>query len=155
MIEMIAAVAKNGVIGYKNGLPWGRIENDMRWFKSMTVGKNVVMGKNTFLSIGKPLKDRNNIVLSSDERFKHEGIHVLRRFPIDREDMIIIGGERLYREHLSMTDVLYLTMIDRECLGDAHFPMEEIDRLGFRKAIEIRSVDDLTFLKLVKPLRAR
>ena len=133
---MIAAVARNGVIGVDNRLPW-RLPDDMRHFRALTVGHSVIMGRKTWESIGKPLAERQNIVVSRALHGSMPGAELahsldealdLARLP---EPAFVIGGEALYREALPRADLLYLTEIQRDFQGDARFP--EFDRPQWRE----------------------
>ncbi|THF74562.1 dihydrofolate reductase [Cohnella fermenti] len=125
-ITLIAAVARNGVIGADNALLW-RLPADMKFFKSRTVGKPVLMGRKTFESLGRPLKDRTNIVLSRTLAEAPEGCILVRTAEeaIDvyaKEELMVIGGAELYRQLLGKADRLVLTEIDESFEGDAFFP---------------------------------
>ena len=129
MLSIIAAVAKNGVIGNKGKLPW-HLSEDLKHFKEITMGHPIIMGRKTFQSIGHPLPGRENIVLSSDEDFQAEGITVIHSFAEEIEKYsdqksFVIGGEKVYQLSLPLVDRLYLTLIDRDFEGDTYFP--EID----------------------------
>ena len=125
MIEMISAISKNKAIGKDNSLLWN-IPEDMKHFVKTTKGKTVVMGSNTFFSIGKPLKNRRNIVLSRDpSKFKEYDVEVISDYNEIlslNEDVIIIGGEKIYNLFLEHTDILHLTVVDKEYDGDTFFP---------------------------------
>jgi dihydrofolate reductase len=139
-VSIIAAVAKNRVIGNKNQLPW-HIKEDLQRFKRLTEHHVVVMGKNTYRSIGRPLPRRTNIVIS-DEAFEDEQIIIARSLDealekakgIEPEEIFIIGGAMVYKETIHLADRLYLTEIDRAYEGDTFFP----DYGGFTKIIEER-----------------
>jgi len=126
MISIIAAVAANGVIGDKNDLLW-HISEDLRNFKRLTSGHPVVMGRRTFESLGRPLPNRTNVVVSrSDTVFEgcatvHSLVGALAMFPSD-EEVFIIGGAQIYAEALPVADRLYLTRVGREYDGDTSFP---------------------------------
>ena len=129
MISIIAAVAKNGVIGIKNGLPW-KLSGDMKYFSKTTTGKTVLMGKNTFFSIvnmlGKPLPNRKNLVLSQSAN-DIEGAEVLKSWKevlnrSKKEEIFIIGGASVYAQAMPDADKLYITEVDSEPEGDAYFP---------------------------------
>ncbi len=141
-ISIIAAVAGNGVIGQKNDLPW-RIPEDMAYFKKMTLGKSVIMGKNTFESIGKPLPERKNIVLSRDTSYKNcfmaESIEEALAL-VEGEEAMVIGGASIYSQFMPMANKLYLTMIDQEFEGDSFFP--EIDFNEWREESRIKGRGD-------------
>ena len=126
MITLIAASSVNGVIGIDNKLPW-RLPEDLKRFKSLTTGKNILMGKKTFQSIGnKALPNRTNIVLSRDKNFKApEGVIVYNSLdevlPLFN-DLVIIGGSEIYKQTIKLADVIELTLIDKEFEGDSFFP---------------------------------
>jgi len=130
IISMIAAMAKNNVIGIKNGLPWD-LPADMKHFREITSGKTVIMGARTFESIGKALPKRRNIVVTLDKNQIAEGAEIV--FSLDEaieackneEEIMIIGGASIYRQFLPKAQRVYLTVIDGEFEGDAFFP--EID----------------------------
>jgi dihydrofolate reductase len=132
-IVQVAAVAKNGVIGRAGVLPW-RLKSELAHFRSITLGKPVVMGRKTFCSIGKPLSGRTNIVVSRDPGFAAAGTVVaasieaalavaggdaLRR---GASEIVIIGGADLYRQTLAAAQRLVITWVDLEPEGDAIFP---------------------------------
>ncbi len=128
-INIIAAVSENNVIGKNGKLPW-HLSNDLKRFKRLTLNKPVVMGRKTFESIGRPLPQRRNIVLSTTLS-NQDGIEVfnslnacLKRLDADKVDEIfIIGGERLYKETLNLADKLFLTRVHTKIEdGDAFFP---------------------------------
>lgn len=130
-ISMIAALANNNVIGNKGTLPW-HLKNDFAWFVKNTKNKIVVMGRKNYEDIirytkGKPLKDRVNIVLTTQEDFEHEGFlvfhsveEILMNFP--NEDLMIIGGTQIYNLFLPISTELILTEIKKDYEGDTFFP---------------------------------
>lgn len=135
--SLIAAVSKNGVIGCRetNSMPWKRIPVDMKRFKNLTKKSGVVvMGRLTFESIGKPLPDRKNIVLTRRKDFHISGVHIadsLKRalllaneFKPKTEELMIIGGESLFKFALlsGLASTVYLTRIQEEFKGDVFFP---------------------------------
>jgi dihydrofolate reductase len=132
-INIIVAADLNNCIGKDNQLPW-KLSNDLKYFKKLTTNHCVIMGRNTFDSIGKPLPNRVNIVLSKNEYFKQEGIVV--RSSVDealaycarwkQQEVFVIGGDSIYRQTLDTADKIYLTRVETEVdSGDAFFP--EID----------------------------
>ena len=136
-ITLVAALAENGVIGRDNGLPW-RLMSDMVHFRAITMGKPVVMGRKTFLSIGRPLPGRTTIVVSRDHTFAAPGVVVaptveaaltvaqgdaLRR---RAECIIVAGGADLYAQTMPLAEWLHITYVHRAVDGDAYFPA--IDR---------------------------
>lgn len=130
MISMIAAVADGNVIGGGNTLLW-HISEDMRHFKALTTGHVVVMGRKTFVSMGRPLPDRTNVVISSQPDFAPEGCLVARSLDeavgmfAAGEEIFIIGGGRVYAESMHMAERLYITRVMAAYEGDTFFPKIE------------------------------
>lgn len=133
---MIVAAASNGVIGAEGGIPW-RLPDDQKFFRRMTTGQAIVIGRKTFDSIGKALPGRRNLVLTRRAAPEVEGVEF---FPdltaaLDAaraggvEECFIAGGEALYREGLALADRIYLTRVDAEPEGDTFFP--ELDARDF------------------------
>ncbi|KLV11179.1 type 3 dihydrofolate reductase [Photobacterium ganghwense] len=126
-ISMIAAMAKDRVIGKDNAMPW-HLPADFAWFKKVTMGKPIVMGRKTFESIGRPLPGRQNIVISRNPDFTAEGVTVVSDIAAaqsaagDVEELMIIGGGSIYEACLPLADRLYLTFIDLTVAGDTCFP---------------------------------
>jgi len=131
LISLIAAMTNNRVIGKDNQMPW-HLPADLRHFKQKTLGKPVVMGRKTYQSIGKPLPGRLNIVLSRNPRPEQQGQHENLKYVSTPEqaialaeneaELMIIGGEAIYRLFLPLATRAYLTYIDTELEGDACFP---------------------------------
>ena len=135
MISIIVAVAQNGVIGDKNSLLW-HISEDMRFFKRTTSGHPVIMGRKTYESLGRPLPNRSNVVISRTMG-EIEGCTVVRSleeaialFPAE-EEVFVIGGAQIYAQALPLVDKLYLTIVHRDYEGDTTFP--EIDYSQWRE----------------------
>jgi len=129
MISIIAAVAGNRIIGKGNKLPW-KIPADMEHFKNLTDGHTVIMGRKTFESIGRPLPGRKNVVMSRNSNFKAEGCYVIHSAAealelAGSEEVFVMGGAELYAEFMDYAERMYITLIDEDFDGDAHFP--EID----------------------------
>ena len=126
-VSMIAAMAKNRVIGLDNKMPW-HLPADLQFFKRVTLGKPVIMGRKTFQSIGRPLPGRQNIVLSRDTKLSIEGVDCVQTLEQaqalagDVDEVMIIGGATIYEQFLAQADRLYLTFIDLETQGDTQFP---------------------------------
>jgi dihydrofolate reductase len=123
--KAIAAMSENRVIGAGNRIPW-HLPEDFKWFKKMTVGHVIVMGRKTFESIGKPLPNRETIVLSRSN-FQHPGVRVvgdLAAIDLQREarEVFICGGAQVYAQALGLCSELYLTLVKRVVEGDAFFP---------------------------------
>jgi dihydrofolate reductase len=137
-IALIVAASQNNVIGLNNQLPW-HLPGDLQYFKAMTLGKPVIMGRKTFESIGKPLPGRDNIVISRQADYVAEGIKLVSSLKQAIElgesinlingaqEVMIIGGAQIYAESLRMADRVYLTRVHREVEGDAYFPELEAD----------------------------
>jgi len=127
IISLIAAMAKNCVIGKDNGMPW-HLPADLKHFKALTLGKPIIMGRKTYESIGRPLPGRLNIVISTNTRYTLDGCETVTSLEEaltlvnDVEEVMIIGGGFLYAQTLSQANKLYLTLIDLEVDGDTQFP---------------------------------
>ncbi len=124
---MIAAMAKQRVIGKDNQMPW-HLPADLKHFKAVTMGKPVIMGRLTYQSIGRPLPGRLNIVVSRNVDLAIEGVTVVNTVQAaldlveDEDEVMIIGGGNIYQQCLVFADTLYLTFIEKDVEGDAHFP---------------------------------
>ena len=159
MITIIAAMDKNRVIGKGNTIPW-HLPADFAHFKETTAGHPVIMGLNTYKSIGRPLPQRTNIVLSKDDE-EIEGClmaHSLEEaFDLAKENsenIFVIGGASVYEQTLPFADTLNLTLIDAEVDGDIFFPefnhdeWKEVSREE-RKADE-KNIYDMSFVKYIR-----
>lgn len=127
MISIIVACSENNVIGKDNGLIW-RLSNDLKRFKALTTGHAIVMGRKTFESIGRPLPNRRNIILSKNLE-SMEGCEIMRSADevlelakSTDEELFIIGGGQVYEQFLPFADKLYLTLVHTEAEGDTFFP---------------------------------
>ena len=132
-IVLVAAISENGAIGRGNTLPW-RLRSDMQHFRAVTMGKPVIMGRKTFLSIGKPLAGRTNIVVSRDPAFAAPGILVApsidaalaaaRGDALRRRagEIIVAGGAVTYSQVIPLAARIVVTYIHRAVEGDAYFP---------------------------------
>lgn len=126
MISIIVAVAANGVIGDNNSLLW-HISEDLRNFKRITSGHPVIMGRKTFESLGRPLPDRTNVVVSRTAtaidgcRVAASLDEAIAMFPAD-EEAFIIGGAQIYAQALDAADKIYITRVGRDYEGDTSFP---------------------------------
>jgi dihydrofolate reductase len=126
-LSVIAAVARNGVIGRDNALPW-RLPEDLKRFKLLTMGHHIIMGRKTYESLGRLLPGRTTVIVSRNAQYAVPGALVagslkqaLTACAAD-DEVFVIGGAQLYREALPLADKLYLTLIDKDFEGDAHFP---------------------------------
>ena len=126
-ISIIVALAENRVIGIENRLPW-HLPGDMKWFRRHTLGKPVVMGRKTFESLGRPLPERHNIVVTADAAYQAPGATVTHSIDEamaaagDVPEVMILGGESFYRQMLPRADRLILTLVHADVPGDAWFP---------------------------------
>lgn len=130
MINMIVATSTNKYIGINNELPW-HISEDLKYFKNVTKGQTILMGRKTYESIGRPLPNRTNIVLTRDSSFSAEGVEVVHTLEEalarcqKEEQVFIIGGGEIYKLFLPYADKLYITLVDKVIDGDTSFPEYE------------------------------
>ena len=132
-LNLIAAVASNGVIGRDNALPW-RLSADLKHFKSLTMGHHLLMGRRTFSSIGRALPGRISVVITRDENFRGDGIvtapsieRALEIASVDAE-AFVCGGAQIYQQTLHRADRMFITQVHAEVKGDAFFP--DFDDVG-------------------------
>ncbi|MEZ5792007.1 MAG: dihydrofolate reductase [Nitratireductor sp.] len=138
-IALVVAVGENGVIGADGGLPW-RLPSDLKRFKSVTMGKPIIMGRKTWQSIGKALPGRANIVVTRDGEFRAEGADVTSsledaitlagvraRCSGGAGEICIIGGGRIYADAMALADRLYVTHVKAAPQGDTFFPAIDPD----------------------------
>jgi dihydrofolate reductase len=142
-VVLIAAIADNGVIGSDNRLIW-RLRTDLQRFRRLTTGCPIIMGRKTYLSIGKPLPGRQTVVLTRDRAFHAEGVHVAHEVPealalaqrlgqeMGAHSVIVGGGTEIYAQMLPLADRLELTMVHARPSGDAVFP--DWDKAAFAEA---------------------
>ena len=127
-ISIIVAMAQNRTIGINNTLPW-RCPEDLKHFKSLTMGHHMIMGRKTFDSIGKPLPGRTTVVVTRNPALKIEGcivtnsLHDAIAACADDDEIFVVGGADLYTQALPLVSTLYVTEIQRDIAGDAHFPL--------------------------------
>jgi dihydrofolate reductase len=126
MIIFVVAMDQNRGIGYNGKLPW-LLPADMKFFRETTTGHVVFMGRKTYESIGKPLPDRTNVVLTRDVSFQAEGVQVAHsvKEAVSRysdEDLYVIGGAEIFKEMLPAADKLLITRIHHEFPADTYFP---------------------------------
>lgn len=144
ILSQIAAMAKNRVIGGDNRLLW-HIPEDLKFFKEKTKGHIMIMGRKTFESLGKPLPNRMHIVITRNRDFKYEHPMVRVAADVDAavreaskltpafgEEVFIVGGGEIYKQTLSITNRIYLTVVEADFAGDASFP--EFDEGVFKLA---------------------
>jgi dihydrofolate reductase len=127
IIRLVVAVAENGVIGKDNTLIW-HLPADLKWFKESTTGFPIIMGRKTFESVGRPLPNRRNIVITRDASYAREGIEVVNSTAealaicTQEERVSVIGGGEIYRMFMDVADELYLTRVHHSFEGDTYFP---------------------------------
>lgn len=125
MIKIIVAISKNRVIGDSNKLIWN-LPSDLKRFKEITTGHPIVMGRKTYQSIGRPLPNRRNIIITRDEEYEVEGCEVVNSIEeallLTGNDCFIIGGGEIYKQTLHIAEQIYMTIVDEEFLGDTQFP---------------------------------
>lgn len=142
-IALIAALAENRCIGVDNKLPW-YLPEDLKYFKAATTGKAIIMGRTTFDSLGKPLPNRTNIVITRNPDFTApEGVRVVHSLEEalqiaksvahinGNDEVVVIGGAQIYAQALPLADRLYLTEVHKAVEGDAFFP--EYDRSAWQE----------------------
>ena len=136
-LSLIVAYANHRVIGIENRLPW-HLPEDLRYFKATTSGHTIIMGRKTYESIGRPLPNRRNIVLTRQSNWQALGCEVFTDIPSalaachDEQEVFVIGGAELYRQALPYAARVYATEIDLEIEGDATFP--ELPKNEFTEA---------------------
>ena len=135
-LSLIAALARNRVIGIENRLPW-KLPEDLAHFKALTLGHPILMGRKTFESLGRPLPGRRNIVITRNADYQPTGCEIATSIPEavalcpGAEEIFFIGGAELYKQVLPLVDRLYLTEVHTHAQGDAWFP--DYDRHAFRE----------------------
>ncbi|MET3876766.1 dihydrofolate reductase [Chitinophaga sp. OAE865] len=128
-ISIIVAASENNVIGINNMLPW-RLPTDLKYFKSTTLGKPIVMGRKTFESLGKPLPGRPNIVITRQQNFQPEGAYVVssveegieKAKSFGGDELFITGGSQIFEQAWPLVERIYLTRVYAVVHGDAFFP---------------------------------
>ncbi len=128
LISLIVAHDENRVIGYENDMPW-HLPGDLAYFKRTTMGKPIVMGRKTFESIGKALPGRLNIVITTQADYDAENIvtvssleEAIQVASAQSEEIMIIGGGKIFKSALPLADRLYITQINHTFNGDTYFP---------------------------------
>lgn len=127
ILSIIAAMSENRVIGKDKGLPW-YLPADLQFFKSKTLGHTVIMGRKTFDSVGKPLPNRRNIVITRQSNFSVEKVETAHSIEQalalveGEEEVFIAGGGEIYRQSLAIADRIYLTIVHHKLDGDTFFP---------------------------------
>lgn len=128
-LSIIAAIGKNRELGKNNRLLW-RLPEDLKRFKTLTIGHPIIMGRKTYESIGRPLPKRLNIIVTRQKKYRADGCALTDSLDEalklaranDHEEIFVIGGAELYAQALSMADRLYLTLVNAEPEADVFFP---------------------------------
>lgn len=162
MISLIVAHDNNRCIGLNGDMPWGKsLKYDLAWFRRNTINKIVIMGSNTFHSIGKPLPDRHNIVLTHDYYksllYLSQGCEVsvtvedlIERYENSEEEVFVIGGEDIYNQFLPHANKLYITHILHDFEGDTFFPYYNNNEYSKTYDSAIEDVYNIRFMIIEK-----
>lgn len=128
IISIIVAVAENNVIGYDNKLIW-HLPADLKFFKSITTGHHIIMGRKTYESIGKPLPNRTTVIVTRNAAFKADGCLVvgsleeaISRIPAAEKEVFIVGGAEIYKQSIGLAQRIYFTKVHHQFEGDTFFP---------------------------------
>ena len=155
MISLIVAHDPNRVIGFENKMPW-YIPGDLAYFKKTTMDKAIVMGRNTFESIGRVLPGRKNIIVSRNPDYKIEGAEVVTDLveaieiaSAHHEEVMVIGGEQIFQAVLPKADRLYITFIQQSFEGDTYFPPYGDDWVLVETTEDMKTPDGITYAYLV------
>jgi dihydrofolate reductase len=143
MVKLIVAISKNNIIGDSNRLIWN-LPADLKRFKEITTGHPIVMGRKTYESIGRPLPNRRNIIITRDSNYQVEGCEVVNSIEesllLTNSDCFIIGGGEIYSQTLPISEQIYMTVVDEEFEGDTAFP--ELDKSWYISKQENFSKDE-------------
>lgn len=158
-ITLIAAMAENRVIGKDNQLIW-QFPNDLKHFKTLTSGHHVIMGRKTFESVGRPLPNRTNIIITRQADYTAKGCLIAHSIEEaiamvkDDEQPFIVGGAEIYKQALDFADSIELTIIHGEYEGDSYFPDFDTDRWklarGEKKEADAKHIHPYEFLTYKK-----
>lgn len=155
-LSILVAHDKQRVIGYQNQLPW-HLPNDLKHVKQLSTGHTLVMGRKTFESIGKPLPNRRNVVLTNNPSFKHEGVDVIHSIEEINNipgQVFIFGGQTLFEEMIDKVDEMYITVVDGKFQGDTFFPPYTFEDWEVESSVEgqldEKNTIPHTFLHLVR-----
>lgn len=155
-LSILVAHDKQRVIGNQNQLPW-HLPNDLKHVKQLSTGHTLVMGRKTFESIGKPLPNRRNVVLTNNHSFKHEGVDVIHSIEEINDipgQVFIFGGQTLFEEMIDKVDDMYITVVDGKFQGDTFFPPYTFEDWEVESSVEgqldEKNTIPHTFLHLVR-----
>lgn len=159
-LSIIVAMSSNRVIGVNNSLPW-HLSEDLKHFKTLTTGHTIIMGRKTYESIGKPLPNRRNIVISRNLNAFYGGIEVVHSLEdafstsSNDDEVFIIGGSNIYEQSLHLAEHLYITEIKKAFEGDAFFP--EIDKSLWTESTRETHISsdglEFSFIRLQKKIK--
>ena len=151
LISLIAAMASNRVIGNKGDIPW-KIPGEQKMFKQITLEHTVIMGRKTYESLGEPLLERINIVITRQTNYRAPGCTIVHDLAAaiaacaqDEEEAFICGGGQLYHESLAMADKIYLTVLPKDIAGDTYFPEISEAEFEMTKSEMIDGVEPYNF----------
>jgi len=155
MISLIVAHDPNRVIGFENTMPW-HIPGDLAYFKKVTMGKAMVMGRKTFESIGRVLPGRKNIIVTRNPNYQVEGAEVVTDLvkaveiaSAHHEEVMVIGGEQIFRAILPKAHRMYITFIQQSYDGDTYFPPYGDDWVLVETTEDMSTPDGITYVYLV------
>lgn len=160
MIAVIAAYAKNKIIGNKGKIPWD-IPSDRRRFREITTGSVIIMGRKTYEEIGRPLPDRICVVITSNPYYKADGCIMAPSLEeavamiqndarYNNIDIYICGGAQVYKEAVDMADKLYLSVIDAEYEGDVYFPEYDMEQFECIYSERVEGKNAYTFYEYIR-----
>ena len=150
-ISIIVAIDENGLIGKRNGLPW-KLPADLKHFKTLTSGHTVIMGRKTYDSIGKPLPNRTNIVVSKSDDLQIDGCITVKspeealKASLENQEIFVIGGAEIYRQFLPLAQTIYMTEIHNKFDGDIFFPTIDYDEWKEKERQDFEA-DDMNLYK--------
>lgn len=145
--SIIVAMSENYAIGLNNSLPW-HLSDDLKRFKEITTGHQIVMGRKTYESIGRPLPNRENFVLTRNAKLQIDGINVIKSLndiPSSDKKTFIIGGGEIYTQLINNCDELLVTKIHCEIDGDAYFPIIDLSVWSLINQSEKFTENDLEY----------
>ena len=158
MVALIVAHAKQNVIGFNGDMPWS-LPADLKRLKKLTTGNTIVMGRRTYETLGRPLPNRRNVVLTANKDFTAEGIDVIHSIDEIKElpgKVFIFGGSTIYRQTMHLVGEMYITVIDEQFAGDTFFPDYDLDEWTVEShedgTIDSKNIYPHRFLHLTREL---
>jgi dihydrofolate reductase len=153
MIRIIVAISKNCVIGESNNIPW-HLPNDLKKFRELTLNHAVIMGRKTYESIGSPLDNRLNIILTRNKEYKADNCIVVNcvedALRACEGDCFVIGGGEIYKLFLPIAHELYLTLVNKNIEGDTYFPTLNYNWVLISEKIDNTGEIAITFRKYMR-----